>query len=326
MTVQMTVIGLNQVGVSLGLAVKAANAPITLVGCEPDPQAEQKAQKMGAFEKTVHKLSAAVENADIVVMCLPVDEVHKSLETIAPSLKEGAVVLETSALKTAAFDWAARLLPAERYLLAFTPTLNPIYLNESSHGIENAHADLFVNSAFLIGSNETTDPDAVRLAADLAVLVGARPYFSDPEEAEGLTALVHHLPQISAAALYKAMEGQPGWREARKIGSRLLVDALSALENLDERKEFGQALLLNSQNSIRVIDVLIDQLVEMRDLIASQDRESLKKYFETAIEGRALWLEKRKSSDWESSQMPDITNSQSMSGKLFGLGKKKPSD
>ncbi|HWR65325.1 MAG TPA: prephenate dehydrogenase [Bellilinea sp.] len=322
MTVQLTVIGLNQIGVSIGLALKAGEHPIERIGSDADLLAERKALKLGAFDQVVHNLPAAVENADIVVLCLPVDEVRKILEAISTALKPGAVVLETSVLKTATMNWAEGLLPEDRHLLSFTPTLNPDYLDERLHGDEEAHADLFKKSVFLIGASEKNHPDAVRLAADFSTLLGAKPYFADLVEAEGLTALVHHLPQISAVALYRAIEGQPGWREARKIGGRPFVNALSPLENLDEHKEFGQALLHNSENTVRVIDNLVDELKKMREMVHSQDAEALKAYMEGAVEGRIDWVKKRQTLDWEHMPRPELPTTGQWLGKLVGLGGK----
>ena len=322
MTVQLTVIGLDQVGVSMGLALKAREHPITRVGSDADLLAEQKALKLGAFDKVVHNLPASVENADIVVLCLPVDEVRKTLEAISSTLKPGAVVLDTSAVKTAVMNWAEGILPEDRHLLAFTPTLNPAFLEDRAHEIENASADLFKNSVFLIGASEKTHPDAVKLAADFSTLLGAKPYFSDLLEAEGLTALVHHLPQLTAVALYRAIEGQPGWVEARKIGGRPLINALSPLEHLDEHKEFGQAILLNSENTVRVIDDLVAELKKMRDMVASQDAEALKAYMEGAVEGRILWIKKRQAHDWDALPHPELPSTGQWLGKLVGLGGK----
>ena len=188
-------------------------------------------------------------------------------------------------------------------------------------GIENASADLFKNSVFLIGASEKTHPDAVKLAADFSTLLGAKPYFSDLLEAEGLTALVHHLPQLTAVALYRAIEGQPGWVEARKIGGRPLINALSPLEHLDEHKEFGQAILLNSENTVRVIDNLVDELKKMREMVASQDAEALKAYMEGAVEGRILWVKKRQTHRLGAYASSRIAHHRSVAGKTGRSGR-----
>lgn len=330
MTVQITVIGLNQMGASIGLAIKAGGHAITLVGCDLDTTVEQKAHKIGAFDKTLHNLQASVENSDVVVLCLPADEVRKTLETIARALKPGAVVLDTSALKSAAQNWALDVLPEERYLIGFHPTLNPDYLNEPERGLTQAHADLFRNSLVMICATENTHPDAVRLAADFAKLLGAEPFFSDLAEAEGLTALVHHLPQVTAAALYHAVEAQPGWLEGRKIAGAGFLNALTPLAQMDEHKDFGTALLLNGENTVRLLDGLIEELRALREMISRQDAETLQKSLASAVDGRVLWLHHRQTGDWAQTSPAGKPSKQPAAGqwlsKLFGGGKLKDLD
>lgn len=322
MTIHLTVIGLNQIGASIGLAIKASSKPITCTGTDLDISNERKALKMGAFDRVVHNLHEAVESADIVVLCLPVDDVRKTLEVIAPSLKPGAVVLDTSALKSAAHNWAASIFTEDQHLVSFYPNLNPAYLEEREHDLDHAHADLFQKSVVMIGASEKTHPDAVRLATDFSTLLGARPYFSDLVEAEGLTALVHHLPQVSSVALFNAIESQPGWREGRKIAGSVFLDSLSPLENLDERKDFGLAFLMNSENTVRVIDAYIEELYRLREMIARQDAESLQKTIESAVDGRILWFNKRQTHDWEHVSSPEMPTSGQWLGKLFTGGRR----
>jgi len=212
MTIQVTVIGINQIGASIGLALKAGSHPITTVGNDMDLLYEQKALRMGAFDKVQHNLPDAVEQADIVVLCLAVDDVRRTLEVIAPLLKPGAVILDTSVLRSTVHNWAANLLQEDRHIVSFYPNLNSEYIEGREHDLEQAHPDLFQKGSFMIGASAETHPDAVKLAADFSALLGGKPYFADMTEGEGLTALMHHLPQISAAALYRAIEAQTGWR------------------------------------------------------------------------------------------------------------------
>ena len=74
MTIQITVLGLSQVGVSIGLALAEHKEKIVRVGNDRDPGVMGKAKKMGAFDTTTFNLPGAVEKADVVILALPVDE------------------------------------------------------------------------------------------------------------------------------------------------------------------------------------------------------------------------------------------------------------
>ena len=66
--------------------------------------------------------------------------------------------------------------------MTFTPTINPVYLEETGGGLSAAHADLFKNSLIVITVPPGTEADAMKLACDLAALLGAQTLFTDPLE------------------------------------------------------------------------------------------------------------------------------------------------
>jgi len=325
MTIRLTIIGLDLIGTSIGLALKDNPHEIVRIGNDPDPQKEQKALKMGALDEAIHNLHAATENADIIILALPVDEVRSTLSEMAPDLKPGAVVLDTSPLKITVTHWYKDLLPVERYLVSFSPSLNPAYLYENETSLDQARADLFKGGLFTIACPPGTHEDALRLASDLAVLLGASPYFADPYESDGLMAAVHGLPQISAAALLTAITRQPGWREARKLAGHAFVAATEPLMHLDESKQLGESFLLNRENLLRLIDDYMETLQEVRNHLAAQDQEQLKTFLDQAVKARNAWWQQRQKGDWETPPATvEIPSAGQVIARLFGLGKKPP--
>ena len=88
MTVQITIIGLGQIGSSIGLALKARNVNVHLMGHDKDPQVAREAQKVGAVDEIKHNLPASVRDAKIVILALPLGGIRETLEVIAPDLQE----------------------------------------------------------------------------------------------------------------------------------------------------------------------------------------------------------------------------------------------
>ena len=99
MSVQLTIIGLGQIGSSIGLALKAHNVNLRLVGHDKDPQAAKEAQRIGAVDDVKYNLPASVREAKIVILALPLAEVRETLRIIAPDLQEGALILDTAPAK-----------------------------------------------------------------------------------------------------------------------------------------------------------------------------------------------------------------------------------
>jgi prephenate dehydrogenase len=323
MTIQITILGLGRIGASLGLALVDKKASILRVGNDREPEFARKAQKMGAVDQTNFNLPSAVRQADIVVLAMPVDEIKTTLETIAPDLKDGCVVMDTSPIKQGVEQWAAQLFPKGRHFVGLTPTINPAYLGEFSAGIDAAHADLFKNSLMIITSPHGADADALKLAADLAVLVGSNPFFADTQEIDGLLAAVHLLPELMAAALVGATVSQPGWKEARKVAGPVYAHVTQPMLNLTESKFFGQGALLNKENTLRMLDCAMNSLRDMRQAIADEDEEALAAQIRSAVEARVKWQAQREKADWDLGNTEPLPSSGEVLGRLIGLGKRK---
>ncbi len=99
MAIQITIIGLGQIGASIGLALAERKDSIERVGHDIDPGVAKQAQKLGAVDRIEYNLPRSVENADVVLLSIPVDQMRETLEIIAADLKEGCVVLDTAPVK-----------------------------------------------------------------------------------------------------------------------------------------------------------------------------------------------------------------------------------
>ena len=320
MTVQVSVIGLGQIGTSIGLALAKQKAQITRVGLDREADTARKAEKMGAFDRIAPNLRSAVENADIVVLAVPVDEIRETFQSIASHLKEECVLLDTSPLKVAVAAWAKETLPPKRYFVSITPSLNPLYLDILDNGPDSAHEDLFQNSLMVVTHPSETPADAIQLACDLVTLLGATLLFADVYESDGLQAAQHQLPRLVSAALLNATTTQPGWKEGRKLAGALFARVTSAADTFDERELLGQAAELNHDNVVRVIDNLVEALQELRQAIADEDSQALQKLLVQARDSRIDWIGQRSTARWDTNfAQVSMPSALERLGRLVGL-------
>jgi prephenate dehydrogenase len=325
MPVQITILGLGQVGASIGLALAKIKDQVTRIGNDREPSVARQAEKIGAVDKTVINLPSAVREADVVILALPVDEIRETMEVIAQDLKPGSVLIDTSPAQSTVMGWARELLPGpDRYFIALTPSLNPAYLMETETGVANAHADLFKSSLLLISSQPGNDESALTLATNLTQILGATPLFTDPVEADGLIACGMLLPGLVSAALVNAAANQPGWREARKLAGHAFAQATEPVLHLDEKKVLGQAALFNAENTARLLNAVIAELAELRDGLTNQKPEAVQAWMENARAARELWEKQRLAADWEPrAEGPRMPSGSEAIGKLFGFRPKK---
>ena len=327
MAVQITLIGLGQIGTSIGLALAEHKQIVRRVGHDPEPTTARQAEKLGAVDQVVFNLPASVRQADLVVLALPVDEIKDTLKYINQDLKDGTVIIDTSPNKAAVAGWAAELIPAGRYFVSWTPGVKGAYLEESPAGA--AHADLFRDNVVFITTAPGIPNQAIKLATDLVTLLGATPLFADEAEVDGLAAASQILPQLAAAALLNATIPQPGWREGRKTAGPAYASATAPITLLTEKTKLGQAALLNQVNTLRMVDELIAQLREVRTAIANQDAKTLQSLLDQAVNNREQWMGQRYAANWQNESLAtnvEMPRTADILGRLIGLGRKPGKD
>ncbi len=297
MTVQITVIGLGQLGASIGLALSGRET-IRRVGHDREPAVMKKAKSLNAFDDTPFNLPASVEKSDLVVLCLPLDQVEDTLKYIAADLRKDAVVMDMSPLKSVAAGWFEKHVPAGRHYIGLVPTINPLMLMETTRGIDAARADLFDKATIGIVTPQNVRPEAVKLAEDLVRLLGGQPLFLDLLEADGMMATAHILPQVLSVAMLNATVGQPGWQETRRFAGRPYAHVAGILGD-DTLEALKQALLLNPEKTAHSLDLVIGALTHLRNAVKEGNSPDLEKRLRLAFEDQSAWLQERSRAQWD---------------------------
>ncbi len=325
MSVNVTIIGMGQIGTSIGLALSAQGDQVKRIGHDKDIRVSKQAERMGAVDKAMVNLPSSVRDADLVILSLPTDQIRETMSIISPELKESAVVMDTAPVKEVAAAWAKELLPPGRFYVGLTPVLNPAYLQEHKSGQDAAHADLFKGGMMVIVVPPATASEAVKLAADLARLLGCSPLFADPMEVDSLMTATHLLPQLMAAALLNITVDQPGWREGRKMAGRAYSEVTGPIVLLEEPEALASFAMLSQEHALRLIDSLIAALQTFRSDIKNQDGKALIERLERARTGREGWWRERQSGNWGPEDMAgpiEMPRSSDLFGRMFGLGRK----
>lgn len=320
MSVQFTIIGLGRVGTSIGLAL-AGRA--RRVGYDRSLEAQQQAKSLGACESLSFNLHAAVESADVVLLCLPLSEIEETLRLIAPDLRAGSVLMDTAPVKLPVLEWSRAHLPAGCHYIGLVPALNPACLDESQRA---PRADLFANATLGIAAPGGTPEAALNQALGLAKALGAQPLLLDPREADGMLASVHQLPQLIAAGLLNATAGQPGWPEARRLAGRPYVRASEALFE-ESLPALSLAAWLNREQVLRALEMAIGALAGFHAALQDSDDQDLQRRLELAVDDRLAWWQQRQSADWSAQKQAQEPVLPGTLERLFGsvlARKKKP--
>jgi len=314
--VNVTIVGLGFVGSSIGLAVKASKANVHVVGHDKEPTVARKALKKGAVDKTDWNLISACEGADIIVIATPVMAVKETMEAIAPYIKPGCLVTDTATIKEPVIRWADEILPDEVNFIGGNPIIE---VQGEARGVDAASAEVLKDALYCLIPSPKASGSSMELASALVTAMGAKPYFLDAFEHDGLMAGVEHLPLVTAAALVETLSSNPPWREMRKLAGYAFRHTTD-LPSLDPVL-YRDTCLINADNIVRWIDEYIARLERLKQHIVEGDEEALYGFFEGALSERNRWLKDKAQGTWE--EHPEIPKVPGMLETLLGFGRRK---
>jgi prephenate dehydrogenase len=297
MAVQLTIIGLGQIGASIGMALKDRKDSIRRVGYDKNSAVAKASESLDVVDE-IRNLKEAVKDAGIVLLALPLSEIHETLKHIGPELQENTVVLDTAPVKSSVKEWAKEFIPAGRFYLGLVPALKSESFASTESGLNAASPDLFKRTVMIVDAPPGIPQDVEQLAMNLVRLIGAKPMLTDLAESDGLMASVHLLPQLTAAALLVATVDQAGWAEARKLAGKPYAGVTGGLAYYDDVASLKSAALANRSNIVHALDMMIASLTGLREDIHNGDDKSVDERLQQAYDSRERWLDERSAADW----------------------------
>ncbi len=151
----------------------------------------------------------AVANADLVILCAPVDVIPQLAKRIAGSLKSEALVTDVGSTKAFICKQCEAVMPAGIRFIGSHPMAG-----SEKTGLAHADADLFKNRACFVTPTEHSSPEWVMKLVTFWELLDALVYETNPQEHDQIVASVSHLPHLLAAALCNQLSGAPAIRLA----------------------------------------------------------------------------------------------------------------
>lgn len=290
----VTIVGLGRLGASVGMALKEADLGLEIVGHDADSSLGKTARERNAVDKTDWNLVSAALKADILVLALPSSELADTLSVIGEDVQAHAVVLDMTRQKAAGLELARKYMRQGHYV-GVRPVLAAQMLRDGRTGIDAARPNLFKESVFCLMPAPDADPKAVETAVNFGRILGATPYFVDPAEYDGLAQGVETAPGLMAAAMFNAIHDAPGWRDILRFADLPFAQATAPLQAGPELARFA---LQNRIAALRWLDALMENLADIRALIAEKDEERLEALVVDLEQKRAAWLLEREENNW----------------------------
>lgn len=158
----------------------------------------------------------AVDGADLVVVCLPVEYIVSTLEAIKPALKPGCLVTDVGSTKSLICRHSQAIMPKDVDFIGSHPMVG-----SEKTGPESGYAELFQGGACFVTPLVDTTPAVIEKTIRLWKAVGMEVGSASPEQHDEIVAHISHLPHFLASTLCSYLATQDGdWKNFAGAGLR----------------------------------------------------------------------------------------------------------
>ncbi|MEW5719705.1 MAG: prephenate dehydrogenase dimerization domain-containing protein, partial [Chloroflexota bacterium] len=183
----------------------------------------------------------------------------------------------------------------------------------TGHGIDAADADLLQGATYCLAPAVNASSQAIDTLTGFVNLLGAKPYFIEAAEHDGLMTGVQHFPALLATAYAAAIVQSQGWRERGKLAGATFR---AATEIVPEDKQAAREQFFSHREDLtRWIDLSIAQLRDLREMLARQDAATLETLVQTIADERAKWLSGKL--DDAGMPRPEMESMQDQTARMF---------
>ena len=124
---RLALIGVGLIGSSIARAARAQGAARSIVATARSPQTRRRVAELGLADQVVESNAAAVEGADLVIVCIPVGACGAVAKEIGPHLAPGAIVSDVGSVKGSIVRDMAPHLPKNVHFIPAHPVAGTEY-------------------------------------------------------------------------------------------------------------------------------------------------------------------------------------------------------
>ena len=279
------IIGTGLIGGSLALAIRQKGFCNEIIGAGRTEETLVKAVELGVIDRYDTNIAAAVQEADIVVVCVPLGSMRAVFELVDAGRNENTIITDAGSAKQSVIQ------DAEAVFGAGFPNFvagHPIAGTEQS-GVAAAFPELYQQRRVILTPTEDTSADALETVRAMWQAAGAEVETMSAEHHDLILAGTSHLPHLLAFGL---------------------VDCLNSLDDVDEIFRFAAGgfrdftriassdpvmwrdiCLSNREDVMAMMKRYRDEMEKMYRALEAGDGDKLKEIFLRAKKARDAFCE-----------------------------------
>ncbi|MEM6306476.1 MAG: prephenate/arogenate dehydrogenase family protein [Pseudomonadota bacterium] len=266
-------IGLGLIASSMVWAGKRAGAVGETAGYARTAATRQTARDIGLCDHICDSGAAAVQNADLIVLCVPVGVMGHVIQDIAPHLKQGATVTDVGSVKQAVIDAVAPHIPVGVH---FIPG-HPLAGTEHS-GPTSGFAELFDNRWCLL-TPDGADADALDRLTQYWSALGANVDVMAPDHHDLVLAVTSHAPHLIAYTMVGVADDLQRVTDSEVINYSAAGFRDFTRIAASDPTMWRDVFLTNKDATLEILGRFTEELFALQRAIRKGDGDHLHAYF-----------------------------------------------
>lgn len=263
---RLTVIGLGLIGGSMAIDLRKAGFANEITGVDSNPDHALEALRLGIIDR-IETPEAAVANADMIIIAIPVDKVLQTLTQVLDRISDQTTVIDVGSTKKLIAEAVENHPKRRNYIPA-----HPMAGTENS-GPAAALEGLFEGKINIICDQDKCGPQHLAFAEKMFQALGMDIAYMTADDQDHSTAFISHLPHAAAFALANAVLD----KEDREIIFDLASGGFNSTVRLAKSSPemWGPIFQQNKEYVVESLDVYIKHLKAFRKSIESDPEQMM---------------------------------------------------
>ncbi len=270
----VAIIGIGLIGSSIARGIKKYNIANKVVGYAKTLKTRKKAMDLGYMDQVFDSASDAIQNANLVILCVPVGANRDIMIEISDNLSEGTILTDVGSVKAEVIKQLHDIVPDT---VSFVPS-HPIAGTEFS-GPESGFAELFDNKWCVLTPYEKSRKQDIEKVKNFWERLGMSVDEMSPEYHDLVLAITSHIPHLIA---YNIVGTATNLAEiTRKEVTKYAAGGFRDFTRIASSDPImWRDIFLNNQEAVlEMLDKFSDDLSSLREAIKKKDGQELQKYF-----------------------------------------------
>lgn len=190
---RLALVGMGLIGSSLARVCRRKGLARKIIAADVSRDVCSRVEALGIADEVFDNPPAAVAEADLVILCVPVGAMGAVAAKVGPHMREGAILSDVGSVKSAIIAAVAPHLPEH---VRFVPA-HPVAGTELS-GPDAGFASLFLDRWAILTPPPGADPAAVAAVEAFWTAAGSHVEAMPPGHHDLVLAITSHVPHLIA--------------------------------------------------------------------------------------------------------------------------------